>query len=487
MKRSTWAWLAVVAACAGLIIAGCGGAAASSQSVTGAGSSITPATAIAFAAIDSDLNSSQWTALKALLDKFPGKQQALTSLRQSFERSSNGVTWSQVKSALGPEIDVAVFDATPKPYVVGMTQPNDTSAFDSLVSKANASSTSSLHVADYKGWKIFSNSQAHLDAFEQGLSGGALSDDATYTQANGKLSGDALAKVYANGAKLADALKAKLPQLGTAQAQTQTLVWAAGQLLASDGGLTANVVAKTSDAQSAPQPYEAKLVDEVPAGALAFLSFNGESFKSASFSQALQGLSGIPQAATLLPLLKQFGAIFAHENALYVLPSVGIPEVTLVAQPDSPEQATAAIDGLLSLAGKSAGVSPPKSVTINGVSAKAVTVRNVTIYYGVDGGKLIVSSSQAAFGQLGGSGQKLSGDSTFTDALKAAGMPSKTDGFLYVNLKDSIPYVESLAQLANAKISPQVTENLQPLRTLLGWATSSGGGEGSGSVFLGIK
>ncbi len=485
-SRSTWAWLAVVAVCAGLITAGCGGASASSQTVTGDGASITPASAIAFAAVDTDLNSSQWTALKALLDKFPGKAQALTALRQDFEKSSNGVTWEQVKSALGSEVDVAVLPGTTTPSVVGMTKPSDASAFDALVKKATASSTSTLHVADYKGWKIFSDKQASLDAFEQGLSAGALSDDTTYTDANGKLSGDALAKVYANGAKLIDAIKSKVPQLGTAQTQARTLVWAAAQLVASDNGVTANIVAKSNDTQSTTKPYEAKLVDEVPAGALAFLSFNGESFKSAGLGQALQGLSSIPQAATLLPLLKQFASIFAHENALYVLPAVAIPEVTLVAQPDSPQQATTAIDGLLSLAGTNAGLSAPKPVTIDGVSAKAVTIRNITVYYGVDNGKLIVSNSQNAFGQLGAGGSKLSDDANFTDAQKAAGMPSATNGFLYVNLKDTIPFVEGLAQLGNASISPQVQANLRPLRSLLAWATTSGG-EASASVSLEIK
>ena len=482
-SRRAWGWLAAVVAGAALVVSGCGSSSASSSGTIGDGAAVVPANAAAFVAVNSDLSSGQWSQVQQLVDKFPGKDKALAMLKQSFERGSSGVTWADVKQALGPEVDVAVF-LDPKPYVVGMTQPKDAQAFASLVKKGNASGGGKLVVADYKDWKIFSDSQAHLDAFEHG-SGGVLSGDSTYKDASGALPGDALAKAYASGAKLLGALKQLAPQ---APAQSGSIEWVAGDLATHNDGLSLDFHAKTTGGQDAPAPYEAKLPAEVPGGVLAYLSFSGAGLESAQVKQSLGKLAAIPQAAQIVQLVQALGPVFAHENALYVRQAALIPEVTLVAQPDSADQGLAAVDRLVALIGARGGTAlTPKTVTAGGVQAKELNLGRFSIFYGVKAGKLVVSDSEAAFGELGGGGSKLADDATFKDAEKAAGMPSATNGFLYLDLKDAIPVVESLAQLGNANIPQEAIDNLRPLRSALAWATSSGGHEGSATVFLEIK
>jgi hypothetical protein len=464
-----------------IVASGCGGTANVSADVAGgaSGATIVPASAPVYVSIDTDLSSGQWQKASALLDKFPSKSQWLTQLQTSFEKSAK-VSWdTDVKPALGKELDVVVLGLGKTADVIGMTQPGDAGKFDALVQKSKK-----LVVADYKGWKIFSDSQAKLDAFTKLADAGSpLADDAGYKSATAKLSTDALVTAYANGEQVTGALKKSFPA-GTG-ATTARLVSGVAELVAENDGLRLDGTIRTTGIKQTVKPYTATLVHEVPAGALLFASFNGEGLAAQTSlgGQLQQGAGAIPRLGQLLPVLQQLGGLFAHESALYVLPGMLIPEVTLVTKPDSPAQAAAALDSLVAGLGASAKAKP---ITIGTVKAKELNLGRFSIYYGIQGGELIVTSSQQAFQELKSSGSKLSGDATYKEALAASGMPAATNGFLYVNLKDSIPLLEGLAQLGGAAIPSGVSGNLGPLRTAVAWATSSAG-EGTVGVFVEIK
>jgi hypothetical protein len=53
-------------------------------------------------------------------------------------------------------------------------------------------------------------------------------------------------------------------------------------------------------------------------------------------------------------------------------------------------------------------------------------------------------------------------------------MPTSNAGFVFVDLKDSIALIESLAGLAGSSLPPQAAENLRPLRSFTAWSASSG-------------
>ena len=71
-----------VLAAAAVLAAGCGGTTAQ----TGAGaSSIVPASAPAFVAVDADPSSQQWQTIDALASKFPDKQKAVESIKEDVQ------------------------------------------------------------------------------------------------------------------------------------------------------------------------------------------------------------------------------------------------------------------------------------------------------------------------------------------------------------------------------------------------------------------
>jgi hypothetical protein len=475
-------WITGAVAALALLASGCGGSTSSSGSGGASGAEVVPASAPVYASVDTDLSSDQWKSVQSLLDKFPAKDLLLGQLQQSFEQSSNGITWSDIKAALGPELDVAALDLGKSANVVGLTQPSDQAGFDALVKKINAAATTSsgrIYVIDYQGWKVFSDSQAKLDAFKQAADTGTpLADDSSYKAASAKLAGQALARVYANGAQLPTTMT------GAAQALVGSgkLVWAAADLVSQNDGLKVDAFAQRESASGQTPADASKMLDVVPAGALVFVSFDGSSLGSA-LQSALPKMQSVPQLSTVLGALSKLGAVFGPQNALYVLPGVGIPEVTLVTVPDSPQQASAAVDDLVGSLGLSAA---PRQVTIDGVQAEELDLGQISIYWGVQDGRLVVSTSQQAFSELGSSGQKLADDATFKEAQDASGLPSSTAALVYVNLKDSIPQVISLAQLGGTTVPPLVADNLRPLRTLIGWSAIDAS-QTSGTLFLEVK
>jgi hypothetical protein len=65
-------------------------------------------------------------------------------------------------------------------------------------------------------------------------------------------------------------------------------------------------------------------------------------------------------------------------------------------------------------------------------------------------------------------------------------MPDSNAGFLYVNLKDTIPILENLVTSSGRNIPPAVQQNLEPLRSALFYATIDGA-KAIGSGFIGIQ
>jgi hypothetical protein len=52
-------------------------------------------------------------------------------------------------------------------------------------------------------------------------------------------------------------------------------------------------------------------------------------------------------------------------------------------------------------------------------------------------------------------------------------MPDATTGFAYVNVKDSVPLIDGIAQLAGKPLPAQVRANLEPVRSFLMFASAA--------------
>lgn len=462
-----------------LVAAACGGSGSSSATGSSSGGAEqAPAGAPAFISVNTDLSSDQWKAIDKLLQKFPGRQKLISDLRRSFETDA-GVNWeTDVKPALGPELDVVVLDFANGGSAVALTQPKDENKFNALVKKANAKDPQDQVVTEKVGdWTVISGKQAYIDTYKQQMSGDKLSGDATFKAATGKLSDDAVAKVYVNGAKAQQAIQ----QQANAGGQVGKFDWAVAELVAQDEGMKLDGTFKGEAIKGVKQPaaYAPKLLAEVPSGALMVLDFKGG-------NQNLDALNGqgMQQLQGFLQMAKSITPIFENETVLYVAPGTPFPEVTLVAQPKNPEQSVTALSQLATQLGVFAGGVQPKQVQVGGKNVMELNFGQFAVDYGVVDGKLVVTSSRRAI--TGGSGGSLTDDSVFKDAKSVAGMPDQVSSMVYVNLKDGIPVIESFAQVAGSTVPPDVSENVRPLQSFVAYSTGDGS-ETSFTAFLSIK
>jgi hypothetical protein len=483
---------AAVAAATVFTVAGCAGAfgGAPASGGLGGGASVVPADTVAFVALDTDVSSGQWQAVDQLLQKFPAHDQLLSQLQQSFEQKTN-LSWTDdVKPALGSELDVAVLPAASagtKPQLVVLTQPADTAKFGALLQKLQSKAGNDLVSRQIGGWTAASDSAAALDAVQNATA--TLASDNTYQDAVGKLGGDALVRAYANGAE-AEQLLGSLPgqtqvtsttptsrrlRLGHANGPAvapQAFQWGAGDVVAVSGGLKVEVFARSaapvaailrqsSLAQTPVQPYTAHLVDEIPAGVLFVADFQvapGE-FELTDPSKLPKPIQQLLQAAPQVS--GQLDSIFGGETAIYVRPSLPVPEVTLVTQPADTQAAVVALDSVVSaLKSAAAGAAGPLGA-----------LGSVQVYHALLGGELVVSTSQQGIADFRSAGQKLSADPAFVGPMQAAKVPQQTTGFAYVNLEATLPLVQGIAALAGVTLPPALQgSGLQPLRTLTAFA-----------------
>jgi hypothetical protein len=450
--------LAGLAAAVMILAAGCGGGGGGSSSDSA--DSLAPSSALGFVTFDTDTSSAQVSSALAILNKFPIKARAEQQLRASIRKS--GVNVDALTSSAGSEVDLAVIKVNGRPQPVGLAKPSDEKAFDAQLDKHATKHTT------LKGWTVFADKQATLDAFTN-ASGGSLSDDAAYQAAMKTIpaDGDAIVRFYASSAAAQTALGAAKTRVGPTAGSLNPLTaanWFAGAVTSSDGAFKVEAHAKSS-AKAAPSGNA--LVDQIPAGSIVAL--------------ALQGGGAIIPASTdrqLVPFGRQLGidlpglvAAFDGPVIAYVRSGIPLPEVTIAARPKQPQRAAAAVGGLLKRFTKAAkGVPTP----VDGGTLTKIDLGPVALYYGVNDGQLVVTDSANALAELKGSVGHLSGDSVFKEAKDGAGMTDGGQGFFYVDIKDALPAVSGFAQLANQTLPPQVEANLRPLRSMLVFGSRDG-------------
>jgi hypothetical protein len=469
--RTTFAGIAA-AAVVGLVAAGCGGASGTGSSSLGSAASVAPSDSVAFVAVDSDLSSGQWQAVDGLLQKFPARDELLANLQKSFEQHAK-VSWAtDVKPALGSELDFIALPGA-KPQLVGLTQGGDQAKLDALLQKLDKG----IVTSQIDGWTAFSSSQSALDQVKAATT--KLADNNTYQAATAKLAGDALVRAYANGTEAQQLLASLGSQAPSAAAVP--FAWASADVVASGDGVRVNGYSHDASLQGVPArqqpaaPYSSSLVDEIPSGALLVADFPvmpGQfQFSGAStLPKPLQTFLGVSPAS-----LAQLDELLGGEAALYVRPGLPIPEVTLVTQPSDTTTAATALDEMLKTL-KGAG----------GASAGGFDLSSIPIYHVTAGGQLIVSTSRQGIADFRSAGPKLSSDPSFKSAQQASAMPSQTVGFLYVNLASALPLVQTVGPLLGLKLPPALQTDVGALKTLTAYGTRAGD-ESSFTVFLQVR
>ena len=180
--------------------------------------------------------------------------------------------------------------------------------------------------------------------------------------------------------------------------------------------------------------------------------------------------------------LDQLAALFRGEGAIYVRAGTPLPEVTIVLNESNPVGAMATVDRLA----KSVSHGNVQTTVVDGVPDPARPGLAVLALLRHLRGKLVITDSPTGISGLKDGGQKLSDDQVFKDAKSAAGMPDETKGFVYVNVKDAAPMVEGLSALGGGGIPPDVSANLEHVRSFLAYGSGSGD-ENRFDAFLEIR
>jgi hypothetical protein len=418
-----------------LLAAGCGG---TTGQVGSGASSIVPASAPAYIAIDADPSSQQWQTIDALASKFPDKQKAVDSIKQ--ELSKDDVSWEQdVKPVLQGEFDFAWvdFDNNGQNFV-GLMQPKNEAKFKALVAK----SPDKPVYDKFHGWYVIAAKQETIDRFEQqsDAATSTLADDKTFAQSMNRLGDNSVLRGYVNGKALM-----KVPELRQYADKIGKVDWIALRFGATSEGIGLDTIVHGTPG-SLFKGTSTKLLGDVPADALVYLSFHGS---KGMFNGLVQSpVLNVPAFHQFARPLQQLGRILEGENALYARPGKDMPEVTLVTTPPKSVDGPAIVHGLLK--------------RYAGGSAKGV-------FYGNVDGKFVVSDQKAALRGLKRSGKKLADSEEFRSAKHASGMPDATSSTLYVNIHATVPYVEKLAQ---QHIPAEIARNLKPLRSAVEYAAS---------------
>jgi hypothetical protein len=489
MSRVRTACLALVAVAA-LAAAGCGGG--GSKPSAGGGSvpssaSIVPAGAPLYVYANTDFGGAQWDQINALLAKFPDKDLLTGMLRQQL--SKQGIDWDKdVKPALGPESAAAVLSFATSAKAILATQPKDQAKLDALIAKLDASGSSPTKTVKRQigDWTVIADSNASLDKAAAADKGSSLADSAAFKDAMANLPDDALVKVFVDGQALGALAKdAGAGSAGTAAGlgAIKSLKSIAASLEATKDGFELQAVTK---GLTGSKTYTPELLSSVPSGALAFISFDDLGAQITMLTENPQLKPFLGQFETALGVTPAaLASMLSGEGALYVRAGAPLPEVTMVLTESDAQGALATLDKIAN-AGAAALGSKVESTTVGGVSAKKLTVQGVAIYYAAVDGKLVITDAQSGITGLSGGGTKLADDPVFKEASDAAGLPKQTTGMFYVNVKDTVPLVDSFASLAGQALPPQATSNLEHVRSFIAYGTQSGD-ESTFKAFLQIK
>ncbi len=451
-----------------LPVAGCGGA----SSPGAAGASVAPAGTQVFVSLDTSFDSTNWEAAHALLGKFPDGDRVIALFAGDLGGADADFE-QDVKPALGPETDFVALDLAGGGKVVGLTQPEDRAKLDALLERSH----DPLVSREIGGWVAFSDSEANLDEFERLRSDGTLDADGDYQKVSGEVGDDPLAQVYvAPSAFSAHEISYFKPLLGS---DAPALAFS---LDAQQDGIVIEGAASPATGDLVPDSFSAELPDQVPGGAFVYAGTNDLERQLGTLRDVLADAApeierdiGRAEAEIGVSLDEDVFPLFSAESALYIRPGFPIPELTIVTQVDDEQGALAVADKLASEVSEYYGGAELQPVDIDGVQAKQLAVNELfSLYYAAFDGKLVITTSRQGIADLQTPEESLADDEAFKDATEAAGMPSETTGFLYVDLEQAVPTVLGLIGFTGDWTPDWLERNLEPLQSLVLYGTRDG-------------
>jgi hypothetical protein len=464
-----------------LIAAGCGG---STNTAGGVASGPSPAAelkpgALVYWETATDPGSDQWQQAEELLRRFPDGEKWLAELRKRI--TAEGVDWEE---ALGETSAVAVYPGSGDEtgLVVGLTNPTDPDKTVALVKKLDEQSLapSKPTVTRVVGeWVVVAENEAALDAALKTAGGSSLAADDSFTSAMATLPDDALSRLYADPA-------AALETFGGADAEVagtfrmlglDRLDFAAAWAKAKDEGAELGLSAAGEGAAGilgSGEPYSSALLERVPDGALAFLSFQG-----GGATKQIEDLRANPLYAMGLRRferelgvkLEDLVSLTDGEVAFYARMALPIPELTLMLDSENPQEARASAEKLLRAFAQREG----GEVTEDGDVTTAV-VDGFPVNLGTVDDVVVFTTSKDAFDELAASGDKLTDSDRWRSALESAGVPDQYTSLVYADLGETVGLLQAYLGLSGKSepLPPEVARNLEALKRLVAWGTLEG-------------
>lgn len=427
---SRLALVAVVATAA--VVSGCGGAPAQIPE----SASLAPADAVVFARVTTDDESSQWQKAESVLERIPGVRDALVSGIEQ-ELADEALDWEEdVAPALGDEV-VVVVTAKLRPIV--LLRPDSAEKLDALLARSDAE----MARGEVDGHVALAEKTADLAEYRAALERGTIEDDESFRAGLAALPDESLALVWVDMAVLTDELSPLVEQATQAGFELE-IDWLSASLSAEDDGMLVALGARTPGGGATH--YEPTLFRQVPADAVAALSFGG----TQGALDQLQGqvdLDEISKSFEELTGVSLEGIVdaFSGEGVLYVRPGERIPAVTLALAPPDPEKTWSTLDRLARRLAAEAQVEVTTTVE-SGREVSRLVVEDVTIRYArLDADTIVVSSGEDDLARLAGDGPKLVDSEGFARAAEDVELEDRTKGFLYVDVDGLLPVIEGLA------------------------------------------
>jgi Protein of unknown function (DUF3352) len=484
-----------------IVVSGCGSAKPAASTPDGA--DFAPASTVVYVTGVTDPSSSQWAKADELLGRFPGREKLLASVEKDLAKE--GLSWERdVKPALGDKLNLVLLSYKDADHnYVFFTKPKDEAKFTKLLESGDAQDRQVHRKID--GWTVFADNEKALDNFAAArASGNSLSDDGAFKDAMNGLPDDAALRGYVASEPLYDLIRKEAASDPDTQA-FKNFSDSFGRLkyISFSSSVEDDGVAVQADYESTRSTemgrYAAELDNTLPAGALVYLSFGDiEQYFNQALSTAgnespefgrqlrqIQQALGFSLKDDLLPLFSKEGAIAVY-NA-----SESAPDVLFALRVDDEDKATQLINRLAALAGLADVEVRPLSIQGAQGKAFAYPEDDVTIYAVVGAGKVLISNTRGRIEAALGDREKLSDDRVYREALDASSAPDETSGFVYANLKLTIPALFGLLDAVSESDSPEaippdVRANTKPLHSAILY-TKQDGDRTTVSGFLTIK
>ena len=485
MRTMRLVWAALVSALV-LVAAGCG-----SENVgagEAAGAELLKPGALVYADLDSDPDSDQWKQVEELVLRFPDGEKWLAELKNEIESGSE-ITWEEAHETLGGDSAVAVYASSMTDVkVVALLRPDDVDEALKLIERIQQEEPDDpLVTRRVDDWIAVSDKEESLDTALKAEGGQALSDDEAFQDGMTELPDDALGRVYVDVASAFETLGSGPEAQALRMFGLDELDFAGAWAKARDDGAEVAGVAQGEGADKllgAAEEYSSDLLDLVPADAFAFISFMGTGIgeqvgalrENPLYGSALEEFEQ-ETGVTVAELLR----LIDGEVAFYAAPGAPIPELTLLVRPDDPAQARESAERLL----RAVAAMEVGEVTEDGDVTTAV-FDDFTVNLGMADETLVLTTTKDAIADLGSAGEKLADTDRYKDALETAGAPDQYTGLAWVDLEETIDLIMGFASVSGDSMPPEVSRNLEPLRSLVAYGDKDGNLVQS-LVFVGIE